>query len=99
MQRWSSLPREDRAELFRRMLFNCGLEGRGARRSNLVSQAARFGLGVDEADAMISAMKSIIAANWEGEVRRHGGTDEDCRRIASAFLYPGFEYAGGEVEW
>lgn len=137
MQRWSSLPREDRAELYRRMVFNalisnlddhprnhavlavgrewrlapaydltptpshntegrnlalvCGLEGRGARRSNLVSQAARFGLGVDEADAMISAMKSIIAANWEGEVRRHSGTDEDCRRIASAFLYPGFE--------
>ena len=71
----------------------CGVEGRAARRSNLVSQAGRFGLTEEEADAIINEIREVVAARWESEVRRQGGTDRDLRLISSAFLYPGFEYA------
>jgi serine/threonine-protein kinase HipA len=138
LQRWSSRPRHDKPELFRRVVLNalisnlddhprnhafiapgrewllapaydltpnprqgqderrlameCGRFGRLARRDNLVSQAPRFGLHADEADAIIDEMKKIIEKHWRGEVLRHGGSEHDCYVIEPAFLYPGFEY-------
>jgi len=73
----------------------CGVEGRIARRSNLVSQAGRFGLTEEEADSIVGQVREVVAARWEGEVRSQGGTDRDIELIAPAFLYPGFEYAPG----
>jgi serine/threonine-protein kinase HipA len=73
----------------------CGLEGRVARRSNLVSQAGRFGLSNEEANNIIDGIREVVVARWEGEVRSHGGSDRDIELIAPAFLYPGFEYAPG----
>lgn len=136
--RWSRRNRADRAELFRRMVFNalvsntddhprnhaliapgrewqlapayditpdpmpgshdrhlalmCGRYGRIARRANLVSFAPRFGLSVEEANAAIDRMARIVRAEWEGEVRRHGGTDADIAAVAPAFVDEGFEY-------
>lgn len=136
--RWSGHPREDRAELFRRVVFNalisnlddhprnhaiiapgrewrlapaydltpnprqgleerrlameCGRFGRLARRDNLVSQAARFGLRDPDANGIIDEMKEIVARHWRSEVQRHGASERDCHVIEPAFVYPGFEY-------
>lgn len=141
LQRWSGHPREDRAELFRRVVFNalisnlddhprnhaviapgrqwrlapaydltpnprqgleerrlamdCGRFGRVARRDNLVSQAARFGLREDEASAVIDEMKGVVQRHWRTEVQRQGGSELDCHVIEPAFVYPGFEYLSG----
>jgi serine/threonine-protein kinase HipA len=71
----------------------CGLEGRAARRSNVVSQAGRFGLAEEEAHNIIDEVKDVVTTRWAGEVSRHGGTARDIELIAPAFVYPGFEYA------
>jgi len=136
LRRWSARPRDDRAELFRRMAFNamvsnlddhprnhavvaggrgwrlapaydltpspvasytrdlaliCGKEGRAARRSNLVSQPERFGIAAEEAHAIIDEVKATVAARWEAEIARHGGSTRDRERIAPAILPEGFE--------
>ena len=77
----------------RRLAMECGRFGRVARRDNLLSQAARFGLREGEANALINEMKEIVDQYWRYEVLRHGGTERDCEVIEPAFLYPGFEYA------
>jgi serine/threonine-protein kinase HipA len=138
LRRWSQRQREDRHELFRRMVLNalvsnlddhprnhaliapgkhwqlapayditpdprpgqqdrdlamtCGRLGRRARRANLLSAAARFDLSTDEASAIIDRMVSVVRSEWEGEVRRQGGTNAECAAIAPAFVHEGFEY-------
>ncbi len=138
LQRWSSRPREDKAELFRRATFNalisndddhprnhaviaageswrlapaydltpnpqhgsqernlalvCGRFGRAAKRENLLSGAARFGLGVEEASTIIDEIGSIVSTFWRTEVLKWGGSEQDCEAIAPAFLYEGFDY-------
>ncbi|HEX2202611.1 MAG TPA: type II toxin-antitoxin system HipA family toxin [Longimicrobium sp.] len=79
----------------RRLAMECGRFGRTARRDNLLSQAPRFGLHPDEADAVINEMKQIVGAHWRREVLRHGGSEHDCHVIEPAFLYEGFEYESG----
>lgn len=139
LQRWSSRPREDKAELFRRAVFNalisnnddhprnhavlaagddwrltpaydltpspqhgsqerdlaliCGQFGRAARRDNLVSASARFGLGRDEAIAAIAEIAETISTYWRTEVFRWGGTERDCEAISAAFVYEGFDHS------
>lgn len=138
LQRWSRRPREDRHELYRRMVLNamvsnlddhprnhalvapgkewqlapayditpdprpgqkdrdlamtCGRFGRRARRANLLSATVRFGLSADDANAIIDHTRSVVRAEWEGEVRRQGGTAADCAAIAPAFVHEGFEH-------
>lgn len=138
LQRWSSRPADDKAELYRRAVFNalisnsddhprnhaaiaagrdwrlapaydltpspqpgveerslalvCGHHGRLARRENLLSAAARFGLDTTQANALIDRIAEVIRARWQSEVLAHGGTKRDCERIASAFVHTGFEY-------
>lgn len=138
LQRWSSRPREDKAEMFRRTVFNalisnnddhprnhavvaaaedwrlapaydltpssqhgsqerdlaltCGRFGRGARRDNLLSGAARFGLTREEAVAVIDEIAATISTCWRTEVFEWGGTERDCEAIADAFVYEGFDY-------
>lgn len=138
LQRWSVRPAEDKAELFRRVVFNalisntddhprnhaliapgtdwrlapaydltptpshsverrnlaldCGVFGRMARRDNLLSGAARFGLDQPAASAVIDQVYQVIAGGWSAEVRRHGATEQDCTAIAPAFTYSGFDY-------
>lgn len=138
LQRWSARQREDKAELFRRMVFNalianvddhprnhaliapgrdwrlapaydltpnarqgsegrrlameCGELGRLATRENLISQAPRFGLRTEEANAVVEEMRAIVGRFWRPEVLRSGGSERDCETIAGAFVYPGLEY-------
>jgi len=139
LRRWSARPRQDRVELFRRVVLNalisnvddhprnhaliapgrgwilapaydltpnprqglddrrlamdCGRFGRVARRDNIVSQAARFGLHADEANAIIDEMKTTVGASWRAEILRQGGSRHDCDVVEPAFLAPGFEYS------
>jgi serine/threonine-protein kinase HipA len=138
LQRWSGRPRQDKLELFRRVVLNalisntddhprnhallapgrewqfapaydltpnprqgmddrrlamdCGRFGRVARRDNLLSNALRFGLRTDEANALVDEMKTIVTREWRGDVLRCGGSERDCALIEPAFFYPGFEY-------
>jgi serine/threonine-protein kinase HipA len=138
LQRWSSRPAEDKAELYRRVVFNalisntddharnhaviaagrdwrlspaydltpnpqpgieerslalaCGHHGRVASRENLLSAAPRFGLDVDEANALIDRTAEVVRGRWRSEVLSHGGSVRDCELIAPAFLHAGFEY-------
>lgn len=138
LQRWSSRPRQDKAELFRRVVFNalisnnddhprnhavvaastdwrlapaydltpgpqhgreerdlalvCGQFGTRATRQNLLSASLRFGLGHQDASALIDDMVGIIRRYWRTEVFSQGGTEADCVAIESAFVHAGFEY-------
>ena len=76
----------------RRLAMECGVLGRVATRENLLSMAPRFGLLVDEANAVIEEMREIVGRFWRAEVLRNGGSERDCRVIEGAFVYPGLEY-------
>lgn len=142
LQRWSSRPREDKVELFRRAAFNalisndddhprnhaviaagenwrlapaydltpnpqhgsqernlaliCGRFGRAAKRENLLSGAAKFGLSVEEARTIIDEIASVVSTFWRAEVLKWGGSEQDCEAVAPAFLYDGFDYPAGQ---
>jgi serine/threonine-protein kinase HipA len=76
----------------RNLALECGVFGRMARRDNLLSGAARFGLDRQAASAIIDHIYQVVAGGWSAEVRRHGATQQDCTAIAPAFTYAGFEY-------
>jgi serine/threonine-protein kinase HipA len=143
LQRWSSRPREDKAELFRRATFNalisnnddhprnhaviaadenwrlapaydltpsprhssqerdlaliCGRFGRAARRDNLLSGAAKFGLTVEQAGAIVDDIAGVVLTSWRTEVLKWGGSERDCEAIAPAFVYEGFDYPVGPL--
>ncbi len=89
------VPSTDRSLDGRNLAMTCGVKPgreRGANRLNLVSGAQHFGLGADEANTLIGEMKEIVVGRWEDHVRSHGGTARDCRNIAHAIAYEGFEY-------
>lgn len=69
----------------------CGNAGRAASADNLLSQHARFLLTSDEASAIVSTMREQVRASWYATSRAAGVTERDCRRIAGAFAYPGFD--------
>jgi hypothetical protein len=70
----------------------CGMQGRIARRENLLSGHDRFLLLKDEAEYIIDNMAAMIKKNWYNYFRREGVSDKDCETIASAFLHNGFFY-------
>jgi serine/threonine-protein kinase HipA len=76
----------------RNLALDCGVFGRMARRDNLLSGAARFGLDRQAASAIIDQIYQIVSGGWSAAVQRHGATETDCLAIAPAFTYAGFEY-------
>ena len=76
----------------RNLALDCGLFGRMARRDNLLSGAARFGLDQQAASGIIDEIHRIVSATWSAEVRRHGASERDCLAIATAFAYAGFDF-------
>ena len=89
------VPSTDRSLDDRNLAMTCGVtpgRERWANRLNLVSGAQHFALTADEANTLITEMKGIVAGRWEDHVRNHGGTAQDCRNIAHAIDYAGFEY-------
>ena len=68
----------------------CGDQGRFANADNLLSQHARFLLEYEEASAMMTEMENFIKNNWYAIARAEGVSEADCKKIAVAFVYPGF---------
>jgi len=68
----------------------CGDRGRYANAENLLSQCERFLLSREDATRILSEMETIVKQRWYELVRREGVTEQDCKRIASAFAYEGF---------
>lgn len=72
----------------------CGDQGRYANASNLLSQSRRFLLERAEAEGALSDLKTQVSATWRQVARGAGVREADCERIASAFVYPGFNFTG-----
>jgi serine/threonine-protein kinase HipA len=70
-----------------------GDQGRFANAANLLSQAARFTLAKDAAEATIETMAQTVERRWYEVARSVGVTDGDCGKISGAFVYPGFRSA------
>lgn len=67
----------------------CGLNGRDACKSNLLSAAPRFFLGQDEAKMIFDGIVDEVRSGWREEMRR-AGVDAGTRdKIGNAFLYEG----------
>lgn len=58
--------------------------------ANLLSQAGRFLLKLDEASNIIDQMEARVGATWYDVARAEGVTQRDCELIEGAFAYPGF---------
>lgn len=68
----------------------CGDRGRYANAENLLSQCERFLLSREEATRILTQIEATVKQRWYELARREGVTEEDCKRIASAFAYEGF---------
>jgi serine/threonine-protein kinase HipA len=62
----------------------------------MLSQAPRFGMSLEDANAVIDEIKQVVGAEWRQLVRAAGGSDADVEAVERAFIYEGFEYATGE---
>lgn len=70
----------------------CGEQGRYANRENLLSAHGRFLLSGEEATKIVDTLVDTVRAQWRPTMRRAGVSEQDCDRVASAFLYEGFHY-------
>lgn len=70
-----------------------GDQGRRANAANLMSQSARFLLGMPEAQAMVDEIERCVRDRWYEIARGVGVTERDCGLISGAFAYPGFRRA------
>ena len=76
--------------LERRVLaMACGLNGRDASKSNLLSAAPRFFLGQDEAEMIFDRIVDGVRLDWHKEMRRAGVGAGTIDKISNAFLYEG----------
>ena len=73
----------------------CGDLGRYANAENLLSQHARFLLDRAAAGSIIDNMERAVRNRWRDIARTVGVSEQDCKRISSAFAYPGFRLAAG----
>jgi serine/threonine-protein kinase HipA len=69
----------------------CGDQGRVMNTKNLLSQAARFLLEKEEAEALLQNMRNRVKNEWFACARREGVSGADCTKIAPAFVYPGLD--------
>jgi len=74
----------------RDLALECGDRGRFANAGNLCSQCQRFLLQRPEAESIVAAMEHTVRERWQAIARAQGVSNEDCGRIAQAFVYPGF---------
>jgi serine/threonine-protein kinase HipA len=74
----------------RDLAMTCGDLGRFANAKNLLSQAARFLLGMEEAKAVVSEMTRQVRATWYETVRASSVSEKDAEAIKAAFVYEGF---------
>jgi len=87
------VPSGNPASFERDLALTVGKFGRSARRANLVSEAATFGLAVQDADALITQMKATVGARWEERFREFGATVSDLDAVRHAMVPASFEEA------
>ncbi len=80
----------------RTLAMEIGTRGRQATRENVCSLAPRFDLTMAEADAIVSEIGAVVAAEWEGCLRFSGATTQDVEAVRPAILNVGFEYRASE---
>lgn len=77
----------------RDLALTIGDYGRYANATNALSQCARFLLTREEATRIIDDLEEMVRTRWYTVARREGVSEQDCERIARAFVYPGFRLA------
>ncbi len=78
----------------RDLAMELGSAGRWANAQNLVSEAPRFLLTTEQAEAIVSDVEARVRDGWYRTARRVGVTERDCEAISGAFCYPGFRMLG-----
>jgi serine/threonine-protein kinase HipA len=74
----------------RLLAMTCGMQGRLARKENLLTTCERFLLSREDAQNIIAKMVGTVKTEWNNILHRAGASKKDCATIASAFLYDGF---------
>ncbi len=74
----------------RDLAMDCGDMGRYANAKNILSQHSRFLLEKDEAERIVTEMRSQVGSSWYNTVRSCGVSEKDADMISRAFAYPGF---------
>lgn len=79
-----------RTETERLLAMVCGSDGsRWANRSVILSGAGRFLLPVQEAAAILDHVCAVVSSQWRPCFRQAGVSEQDCERLAGAFVYGG----------
>jgi len=79
-----------RTETERLLAMACGSDGsRWANRSVILSGAGRFLLPELEAEAILNDVCAVVSSQWLSCFRLAGVSDQDCERLAGAFVYGG----------
>ena len=76
----------------RSLALDCGLKGRGAYKSNLISGHGRFLLSREEATEIFDTIVETVRSEWEPALRRAGVTAPECERLSRAFVHDGLFY-------
>lgn len=79
----------------RTLAMQVGSHGRVGTRDNLLTECARFGLDREEASRVVDDMRTAVSNRWYAACRGTGVSPDDCERIRSAFVYPGFQWVDG----
>lgn len=74
----------------RDLAMECGDLGRYASAKNILTRHARFLLGRDEAEKIVSDLRAQVS-RWYDTVRACGVSETDAEMIRGAFVYPGFD--------
>ncbi len=81
----------------RDLAMTCGTFNRYANRFNLLSQHGQFKLSLEHATAIVDHLQKVVTARWHAVLRQQGTTPADCKKVAAAFNYAGFEMDPAKV--
>jgi len=80
----------------RDLAMECGLFGRYANKTNLLSNHGRFLLSAEAAEAIFRHVTATIKKSWRPTMRRAGVSETDCEAIKNAFVYEGLFYKAAQ---
>jgi serine/threonine-protein kinase HipA len=79
-----------RTETERLLAMACGRDGsRWANRTVILASAGRFLLYAQEAESIFDRVCAVVSSQWRRCYRQAGVSEQDCDRLAGAFLYGG----------
>jgi len=73
----------------RDLAMECGVEGRTACKTNMMTGCGRFLLSEAEANHIFEVITQTVKAEWPSAMRRAGVSEQDCERVSRAFVYDG----------